>query len=358
MTLSVDFVIAVHDPRRPVLRALDSVLASGRDDVRVTVVCHGITPEDVPGLRERECELVRLVSFSDGIPSPAGPFNHGLDLATAEFVGVMGSDDWLAPGALDAWIKQCTDRELDLLFAGLQHQGGAPVRNPPVRPWRRNRLNPRKDRLFARAAPLGLIRRELVETPRLRFAEGLRTGEDIPFTTELLGRAQRIGAAFNTPRYVIGADAETRVTAAPHTVETVLVPVLAVFESEWFAAMPQALRTAAATARVRGSVLAHTVTRRDPSEWDLSGLECIRAALIACSSLAPDALEPFPEADRRLLEALERTVRTGPEAAEAVAQWHAASRRDHLLPRKLGYAFHRESTIVRYVGYALARVGA
>lgn len=358
MNMFVDLIVAVHDPRRPVLRAIDSVAASGRADVRVTVVCHGISPDAVSGLRERESDLVRLVEFTDGIASPAGPFNHGIDLATATYVGVMGSDDWLDPGALDEWIGQLQRRRLDVLLAGMKHQSGQVLRNPPVRPWRRNGLDTAKDRLFHRAAPLGLIRRTLLERPRLRFAEGLPTGEDIPFSVALFAAAQRIGVAFGSRRYVIGTDAVDRVTGSRHSITTVLAPVKMLFESDWFGALPERLRTAAVIARLRGSLIADVTRRRAASDWNDGGLTEVGKSIAAAKRLAPRAFDPLSRADRNLLDELELSVTNAEQAMAAVSRWAGAGRKDRLIPHSIFYALHRESALVKYAGYGLARFGA
>lgn len=357
--LLFDLVIAVHNPKRPVLRAIDSVLAAGRRDTRVTVVCHGIAPAAIPGLIEREGPRLRAVEFRDGVRSPAGPFNHGLDLATAEYVGVMGSDDWLAPGAIDAWAHQVRQQRLDVLLAGLAHQGGQSLRNPPVRPWRRNALDPVRDRLFHRSAPLGMIRRELLmRGSKPRFTEGLPTGEDLALSTALFASAQRIGVAFGSPRYVIGADAADRVTAAPHSIETVLAPALEILHAPWFAQLPERVRTSALTSRLRGSVLANAVGWTHEEQWPDRGLTALRDFLHEVARTAPAAFEPLPRADRALLDAFASQAVTSDSAMAAVAHHRDAGRVDRLLPRRLRYTLHTESTPTRYLGYLLARAGA
>src|SRR5699024_6411935 len=101
----VDVVVAVHTPERRVERAVLSVVLT-EAPVRVTVVCHGTPLEPIA---ERlgvlaEDPRVRLLPFTDGVPSPAGPFNAGLDAATAPWVSVLGSDDVLEVGAIDSWL--------------------------------------------------------------------------------------------------------------------------------------------------------------------------------------------------------------------------------------------------------------
>ncbi|MEB4615420.1 glycosyltransferase family A protein [Leucobacter sp. M11] len=356
----VEVVIAVHDPRRPVLRAIRSVLAAGREDIRVSVVCHGIAPEEIPGLTEltggTASHLVRLLPFSDGVRSPAGPFNHGIEQATGRYVSVMGSDDWLAPGALNAWVELSLEKDLDIFLAGLQHQHGTQLRNPPVRPWRRHHLDTVKDRLFHRSAPLGLLKRSLFADPVIRFSEGLATGEDLVVSTLLFARAKRISVGLDLPRYIIGSDASDRVTASPHTMLAVLAPLTLLRQSDSFRNLPGRVRIAAQTARIKGSILQNAVHRTDSDAWTDEALAEIREHMGGEQREIRAAVAALPRSQRRLLDALSAQGQTSVGAAEAVRVSLQDGRIDRLFPRQLRYSLHRESTLVRYLGYALARL--
>ncbi|WCI08606.1 hypothetical protein PJ267_21030 [Arthrobacter sp. OVS8] len=118
----------------------------------------------------------RFLELRDGIPSPAGPFNYGLEQATAEFVCILGSDDSLEPGALRQWLELARTHSSAMVIAPQRHAGGAPVRTPPVRVRRQFKLDPVKDRLSYRTAPLGLLRRSEIQRLGLEFSADLRTG--------------------------------------------------------------------------------------------------------------------------------------------------------------------------------------
>ena len=169
MSYRVDLVIAAHDPARNVRRAVASALAGSGGHVRVTVVCHNRNAaefahhwEGLPGERH-----VRPLELRDGIPSPAGPFNAGIEAATAPWVGVMDSDDELEPGALRSWEAQARAQELDLLMARVS-VAGKQLLTPRLRPFRRGLPDLVKDRVFYRTAPLGLMRRETLMDQGIR----------------------------------------------------------------------------------------------------------------------------------------------------------------------------------------------
>ena len=354
----IDVVIAVHDPARPVWRAVESVLAAGRQDTRVTVVCHGIDVSSVPGLQSRVNTNLRAVRFDDGVRSPAGPFNYGIGLATAEYVSIMGSDDWLEQGALDSWAEAVIGSGTDVFLAGLAHQNKGVLRNPPVRPWRRTGLDPVRDRLFHRSAPLGLIRRTLLAHPRHRLTAGLPTGEDLGLSTRLLALSEKVSVGFDLPRYVIGADAVGRVTSASYTLAKLVEPVALLFNESWFRALPGEVRNSAVLARVRGSVLSYLGSLVDSQNWSTADLNAVCHLLSQADELAPAAFKPLPLADSRVLSVLADPTTTAESAAAAARLWANSNLRERLLPARVLYSLHRESTLVRYLGYAMAKLGA
>lgn len=350
----VDLVIPVHDPGRPVGRAVRSVLAGNPDGVRVTVVCHGISRDAVMGQFEGLAGSgLRVVEFADGIPAPTGPFNHGLDLATGEYVGVMGSDDFLEPGAMDAWTSEVRRNHPDVLLAALRHQGAGVLRNPLVRAWRRHRLDPVKDRLFYRSSPLGLLRRSLVNELGLRFTEGVRSGGDLAISSRLWASGARIDLASDAACYVIGADADTRVTTAPMSAAVALTAVNDLARRDWLAAAPAPVRRALSIKLIRVHLLGAVLARPKADQWDAASVDAVRGCLAALLRLAPDALEPFPRLDRDLLDVLVDR-RTGPSEIQAAVARHAAgSRAARLLPRTATRLFDREGVLVRYLLYAV-----
>lgn len=178
MTPEVDVVIAVHTDRRPIERATASALQTTRN-VRVTVVAHNVGPE---AIRARLGVLaddprVRVIPLSDGMPSPAGPFNHGLSAATATYTAILGSDDEFESGAIDAWVALAERTGADVVVAPVVRDGGAGIPTPRIRRRRAGRiLDGDRDRLFERSAALGLHRR--ATTGGVAFDAGLTSGED------------------------------------------------------------------------------------------------------------------------------------------------------------------------------------
>ncbi|GGM46319.1 glycosyltransferase [Microbacterium saperdae] len=350
----VEVVIACHDERRPLERAVASLLhdADVRDAVRVTVVAHGL---DAEPLRRRLSGIegdIRVLPFSDGVRSAAGPFNHGLDAVDAEYCGVMGSDDFLEPGTMSAWIRHVREQRPDAAIAQIRLQGETLMPNPLVRLGRTRRLDAARDRLFYRTAPLGLIRTARMRELRLRMLEGVRVGEDFEFGIRLWAHGGRVDFLAGSGAYVIGQDAAERTTLGSMTVTERLAPIVRLFDDGVFDTLSAAHRTALATKLIRVTIVGNVQALA--AELDDAQVAEFAALLRRLLDAAPAALRPFNRQDRTVLDGL-LAAPTSARLRADVARSRGAGRKDRWLTPDLVHSFHRESTLRRYVLYFCKR---
>lgn len=303
----VDFVVAIHDPGRPLERGLRTLLDQGLElgsELRVTVVCHNIPIESVRERLSAETRgVVRFLELRDGIPSPAGPFNLGLERATARYFSIMGSDDLLEAGAVKAWLDRAERDSLSALIAPIRLDDGRVVRTPPHRFLHRGALDPVRDRLAYRSAPLGLVRRDVLDRLGLRFTDGLVTGEDQFLCLALWFSGERIGFGRGVPRYLGGDGAAQRVTLARRPIaEDLRAPALIV-EGDWLAARSLTERRSIAAKILRVHVFA-AATVRGAGGWATGEREELAGFLARLREAAQGFERPFSIADRRLADCL------------------------------------------------------
>ena len=327
----VDLIIAVHSETRPIARAVASVIDHTSAPVRVNVVAHNIDPEiirrnlgeyaDHPG--------VRLLELRDGIPSPAGPMNHGLAHSEAAFVGVMGSDDELAPGAIDSWLALQLRTGASAVLARIQLADGRCDPYPPVRNGRRTlELDPRKDRLAYRSAPLGIVDRR--EFGDLRFTEGLRSGEDLAYSLTVWFTGKHLAYDLSGPAYVINADAGDRVTSAPRPLAEDFAFLDVIEQFDWFTGLDAAGRRAIVLKTIRIHLF-DAILARARTDEDLAAHRAELAALVQrLLRLAPGAAKQLSIADAR---AIREAVKPDSTAASVLARLDA--RHKYLSPATL-----------------------
>ena len=353
--VDVDVIIAVHDPRRPIERAVASVLDRNASRLRVTVVVHNTA---VDPIRERLSRFLsdprlRILELSDGIRSPAGPFNAGLDAATAVFTSVMGSDDELEPGAIDAWLRVAEKDHAAVVIPRLRHAGGANVPTPPARPLRRSGLDGVKDRLPYRSAPLGLVSRHRFGDER--FTAGLQTGEDISYVTALWFSGERISFDLNGPAYVIQADAVDRVSFSVKPVRQDLEFLRPLLDDPRWGSLRSAQRLALAVKLLRIHIFGAVTNRPDPTSWTAEDRRELAEATERCLALDPGALHVLSRSDARVVEAI-RDV--GVPSARLIALGKARrrfARPASVFPARLRSVLAREAPLRMMVASVLVR---
>ncbi|MFN3707861.1 glycosyltransferase [Microcella sp.] len=347
----LDVVVAVHTAQRPVERTVGSALADPELPVRVTVVAHGLDAGDLkPRLATTADPRLRVMEHHDGIASPAGPMNAGMLAATAPFVSVIGSDDYYEYGALGAALERAQGGA-DIAILPIRHAGGARVLTPLPRYGRMQRLDPVRDRLFTRTAPLAIVNRGLMLAAGAPFTEGLASGEDLAISTRLWASGARIDYDSTAPAYVIGADASDRVTTALRPLGEELRAVRLLIADRSVGAYSIAVRRALAAKLARVHLIGAVDRRRD-AELLAGELEELSRLAHELDAFAPGFAAPLARAEARVFAALAagepwRTV------ADLNRARHCGPWRDRTLSTRVADSLRTDAVLRRYIRYRL-----
>lgn len=302
---AVEVIISVHSPARPIRRAVRSVVEGNAEHARPVVVCHNVDVTAIQAVVGEELgQHVTYLALKDGIPSPAGPTNLGIAQSSAEFVSILNSDDELEPGAVSHWLVTARRWRADAVIARIvRAPARAVVKSPPKRPFRRRDLRLDDDRLAYRSAPLGLIRRSVVERLDLRLTEGARTGEDLEFSTRLWAEG-RVAVPPGGPGYVEHDDATDRVTDVVGPVGEELRCVEHLATDPWMRSRPGSERLAVAVKLARRHAVATLGRRLDPDLWTAEERRDVARIVAAVLSLAPSTREVLSRNEVLLLDLL------------------------------------------------------
>lgn len=316
----VDVIVPVHDPGRPVDRPVRSVLTNS--DVQVTVVAHNCGAEPITARLGALAEdaRVQVIELNDGIHSPAGPMNHGIRQTTNPWVSVIGSDDSLAPGAIDSWRAQASRHDAEVVLAQRSFDG---VHRESLRrrPFRRHDLDIVADGVFYATAPLGLLSRAAIKRSGAQMTEGLPTGEDLGFSLALYANAHGVEYGSRDAEYNVHSDQEVRATTVARPLRELIASAALAAKSPQFLRMASRMQAAAAVAVARGHVLPKVTTDAIETAGDdeLAVLaECLR-------DLGGEKLQRFAALSIREHRVVRAAV-TGDRAAILAVLVTAASR--------------------------------
>lgn len=347
--LRVQIVIPVHTLDRPIRRAVSSVLADPQSGV--IVVAHNIEPAtlDVP-----DDQRLTFVELTGDRGRPGAAFDAGIAAATAEWVGIMGSDDWFDPGALRAMRHRGEHDRAAIVLAPLAYQGGARGFVPQT--MRRKKLRAARDRLFYRTAPLGLIRTRIMQRAEYRFGSVFPVGSDVFVGARLWTRGHSISFDPLAPAYVVGADARTRTTTTPRPLAEHGAAWLAIWDEPWLAGWDARTREALAVKIMRVHVLGAVTARPRTADWADGDFAWLASLAARIRSECPHVLRSFRAASVDTLNALLAADLEGTLAA-AERESGALSLRQ-MLPARLIDACRPDGPVRRQLttlGYTIVR---
>lgn len=348
---AVTVVIPVHQLNRPIARAVESALAAGKPgQVKVLVVCHEISGDDVrKRLTELPQEHIELLEFADGISSPAGPKNAGIDRAGTKYISFLDSDDYLEGPALSMWIDQADAGQADAVVARVRLQSGTPVPSPRLRLLRSGPLHPVRDRLAYRTTPFGIMRRSTVGRLGMQFTAGLRSGEDMEFSLRMWFGGGKIEMAHPGGIYVLGEDAVERVTGLVLPLAEEFRALLHVVTAEWVRELRGPARYAIAVKILRVHVLSAMYRRGGSFPWTADDRAALAAAVNAIKALAPSVERPLSVAELELLRLAEAPQSSLEAFTNALTVWPSGGYRTQILTPRLWDNLRFESNF-RYYG--------
>jgi len=248
---------------------------------------------------------VAFVEFQDGIHSPAGPKNFGIESTDSEFLTVLDSDDHLEHGALTVWLQAAVEHGAGIVAPRLIDDLGRRIRTPRSR-WRREHaLDPAKDGLAYATAPRGLWRRSVLDSIGERYTPELRTGEDLSLGLRLWFSGTRIEHP-GRGAYILTSDGADRVTAQPWSVREQLAPLL-LLEVAWLDGLETRARVSIASKLWRINVLGAALAHRDAADFPTTDdLRAFREVGEFLGGLAPLSRLPLSVAEQMLASALKR----------------------------------------------------
>lgn len=115
MASRISVIISTHNRALLLSRAINSILAQGRDDVQIIVVSD---TQDIQtyGMCNSMLRGQDVFVQRRGQPGPAGSRNIGIHIAEGQHVLFLDDDDSYAPGFLDALMPHLHDRPNEVLY--------------------------------------------------------------------------------------------------------------------------------------------------------------------------------------------------------------------------------------------------
>jgi len=350
---SVDVLVPVHSPQRPIGRLASTVLRTSVP-IRLVLIAHDVGEDAIRrALGEHGTDSrVAVLPFADGVRSPAGPLRYALERLESPFFMKIDSDDYLSIGAIESWVGAQRRFDADIVMPTMT-MAGTPRHfpTPPQRPFRR-RLDPVRDRLAYRTSTMGLIRSELASTAMPQPA--LQTAEDLAPGLRLWFSGARIVAADPRHPYVVSPDAVDRVTLEQRPIQDELAFIAPLLDEQLWSEIGIAARESVVVKLFRVQVVGALVKRAGRLLIQTE-LDFIASAVASLVGLAPSVARVLSRDDARLLHALQSRQTSAAEIQTLTARSARHLSPGGLMTASLADIARREAPLRYLAASTLAR---
>ena len=199
MVKSISAVLPIYNVSAYLPRCLDSILATGYQDLEIVCVNDGSTDNSLDILRQYAARDSRFVVIDQPNGGISAARNAGLDRCTGEYVTFIDPDDFIHPKLFDTLLSALTKTSSDYAIGGYRgiREEECPVSIPPLSEGSVRITPVGVDEFFARHLCRTYVWGRLLKKSAigsLRFDASVRIGEDGIFNADLWMRRPTLKA--------------------------------------------------------------------------------------------------------------------------------------------------------------------
>jgi len=209
----VSVIVPVYNAEKTLERCLDSILGQTLNDIELVLVNDGSQDSSLKICEEYAVRDRRIRVFSQENRGPSTARNTGIDNASSDYLYFVDSDDYIANDTVEKlytaavssgaevticglyYVKNGVEKEHEITYEPGTYEGKA------AKKIAIDLLSNHSYRFLPPYSVIRLIRRDVLEQPRLRFTEGIIRSEDYLFTTELHFRIEKLCLITDQPLY-------------------------------------------------------------------------------------------------------------------------------------------------------------
>ena len=200
----VSIVVPVYNAEKTLERCLDSLARQTLKDFEVLLINDGSRDSSLAICEDYQKRDDRFRVFSQENQGPSTARNAGIDRAAGQYIYFVDADDFIEDDAIARLYEAAASSGADLTICGFyyvkgdsrcQHQYPYDSGIYEEEACRKIALDLVGDHSYTVLPPycwIRMIRRDLLENPKLRFTDRIIRSEDYLFSTELHFRTRRL----------------------------------------------------------------------------------------------------------------------------------------------------------------------
>ena len=212
----VSIIIPVYNVEKYLRQCLDSVINQTLKDIEIICVDDG-SPDNCGAIIDEYAQKdSRIVAIHKENGGYASAINKGLNIAKAEYIGIVESDDWIAPRMYELLYNKAIEANSDIVKGAIYYVEDSQNDVKKISQFVLNICDKNESftlkecpEIIAYFASIwsAIYKKSFLDKHKIKMLEDIRPYEDIPFMAEAYSHANKI-TLIKTPIYYYRKDAE------------------------------------------------------------------------------------------------------------------------------------------------------
>jgi len=199
----ISIIVPVYNVEKYLQRCVDSILVQSFGDYELILIDDGSTDASGSMCDAYAARDNRVRVYHDNNQGVSAARNHGIDVATGEWIAFIDSDDYILPDYLQSMYHNTEKFDCDLVMTGIKRLYEDNASKVIIREWQEGVYNVDElDKLYdlkilqyQKGPVIKLFKRSIINDYALRFNDKVRSGEDALFVYSYLAHVQSISVA-------------------------------------------------------------------------------------------------------------------------------------------------------------------
>jgi len=210
----ISIIVPIYNAQEFLRRCLDSIQQQTFYDFEAILINDGSKDKSAEICDEYSKKDIRFKLINQNNMGPSQARNRGIDEATSKYLAFVDSDDYIAPNMLEELYAAAEASSADLTICGFINTNGSGAystyyakytpgvyRGPELKAIAMEALDLNANGNIRPYSWIRLIRKECMESPRLRFHTGVYRSEDYLIWNTLFARIESVCLITDKPLY-------------------------------------------------------------------------------------------------------------------------------------------------------------
>lgn len=209
----VTIIVPVYNAEKTLARCLESLLHQTYKSIEILMINDGSTDESEAICRNYETDYPCFHLITQKNSGPATARNNGIDHANGEYISFVDADDYVEPEYISAMIGVAEGSHADMVICAYYEENGESRKTHTFKykeglyegdAAKEIAVSLISDVSEHRIPPYSwvrMVRKEVFNTPRIRYTDGMIRSEDYFLYTELHFRLRKVYLLSETPLY-------------------------------------------------------------------------------------------------------------------------------------------------------------